>query len=58
MNAANLKIALWMAAARGHITIVERLLQAKAGIYVIEETNEPLQAAIEGGHLTVVKRLL
>ncbi len=47
------------AAALGHITVIERLLQQKADVNAAgSDGRTALQAAAEGGHLAVVERLL
>lgn len=50
---------LHTAAYLGHLTIVERLLQAGAPIEVENQSGSmPLHLAAEGGHMDVVERLL
>jgi ankyrin repeat protein len=53
--------AVQLAAAKGHLQVVERLLQEGADVNAaaaITSGRTALRAAAEGGHLTVVERLL
>jgi len=50
---------LLKAAGRGHLDVVERLLEEKAEVNArYHSGRKALQAAAEGGHLDVVERLL
>jgi ankyrin repeat protein len=54
------RTAIQLAAAKGHLAVVERLLQENADINAAAVNNgrTALQAAAEGGYLAVVERLL